>query len=440
MKMRHRLAGTIVTLLSALTCAAQTAAPIVMTLQQLFDIAETGSPGLRPALTAITEADAAVTEARMARLPDITAALTAGYIGDGFTTKRNFSDYRRAPIPHLNNGLSVDITQPVYAGGAITAGIDMARLQSLSARYNADIRRADIRLRLTGNYLDLYKTGNLRRVVDSNLDAALKVLDEMRTRYRVGTVLQNDITRYELLVSQLQLLQTQLDNARDVLTAGICTLAGLPAGTVILPDTTMLDNTVTEADSEAGWQATASERAPALRLAANALSISRKTETITRAQRLPSIGIQAGWNINGPILTEVPPIDRNLSYWFVGVGIRYNISSLFKTDKSLSVRRAATVRAGEQLEAVRSDVALGVHNDHANYITALSRLDTHRKAVELARRNYDITATRFSAGMALLTDMLDAANARLDAEQNLVNARLEIIYLLYKLKYTAGTI
>lgn len=42
--------------------------------------------------------------------------------------------------------------------------------------------------------------------------------------------------------------------------------------------------------------------------------------------------------------------------------------------------------------------------------------------------------------MALITDMLDAANARLDAEQQLVNARINITYYYYKLLFNSGQI
>ena len=48
--------------------------------------------------------------------------------------------------------------------------------------------------------------------------------------------------------------------------------------------------------------------------------------------------------------------------------------------------------------------------------------------------------TRYSADMALITDMLDAANSKLDAEQQLVNARINIIYYYYKLLFTSGKI
>lgn len=89
----------------------------VVTLEEIFESAEANSVQLRPSFTSQTEAEREISMARSGRLPDINVALSLSYIGDGFTTKRNLSDYQRAPIPHLGTGLSLSISQPVYTGG-----------------------------------------------------------------------------------------------------------------------------------------------------------------------------------------------------------------------------------------------------------------------------------------------------------------------------------
>lgn len=144
--------------------------------------------------------------------------------------------------------------------------------------------------------------------------------------------------------------------------------------------------------------------------------------------------------MDGPILVEVPPINRNLSYWYVGIGVSYNISSLFKTDKTIARSRAATQKSLDELHATAENVELELRADYIRYLEACEELKTQRKSVELAERNYSVTSTRYSAGMALITDMLEAANAKLDAEQQLVNARINIIYNYYKLLFTSGKI
>ena len=411
----------------------------VITLEEIFETAEANSTQLRPSLSAQIEAEREISVARSGRLPDINASLSLSYIGDGFTTKRNFSDYQKAPIPHFGNGLAVNITQPVYTGGAVTNAIELAELKSTAARYATDFQRDNIRFQLTGFYLDIYKCNNLRIVIEKNIAAAQKVLKEMRARYEQGTALQNDITRYELLVSNLELQLVKINNTIEILNTNLVTIAGLPDNTVIVPDTMILERSLPK-DGAAWWQGEAEQNSPALRLARSEVDINRKAESLVRSERLPKIGLQAGWNIDGPILVEVPPINRNLSYWYVGVGVSYNISSLYKTNKALAKSQAATRQAIEQFDVARENLSLAVNADHVRYLEAYEELKTQQKSVELSERNYNTTSTRYSADMALITDLLDAANSKLDAEQQLVNARINIIYYYYKLLFTSGKI
>ena len=315
----------------------------VISLEEIFQSAETGSAQLRPALAAEEEARHKISVARSERLPDINASLSISYIGDGFTTARNFSDRQKAPIPHFGNGVGISITQPLYAGGAITNAIDIARLKSTASRFATDFRRDNIRFRLAGFYLDIYKYSNLRDVVEKNINRAKQVLEEMQIRFEQGVSLQNDITRYELLLSNLELQMTRICNMLDILNHNLVVSAGLPADTKVIPDPAILDNSMAP-ESESWWQREASANAPALLLARNSVEINRRGEAIARSGRLPKVGLQAGWTMDGPILVEVPPINRNLSYWYVGIGVSYNISSLFKTDHSEIVGRAARHR------------------------------------------------------------------------------------------------
>ena len=60
--------------------------------------------------------------------------------------------------------------------------------------------------------------------------------------------------------------------------------------------------------------------------------------------------------------------------------------------------------------------------------------------MELATQNYDVVQNRHQNQLALLTDMLDASNMRLSAEMDLVNARIQLLYNFYKLKYVTSSL
>lgn len=450
----------------------------VRSLQELFEFAEKNSSHLRPAYSDEEMALRAIDEARSQRLPDINTTLSLSYIGDGFTTKRNFSDYQKAPIPHFGNGLAIEVNQPIYTGGAITTGIELAEMGLTASRFATELKRDNVRFSITGFYLDIFKYTNLRIVIENNIAQAKKVLHEMENRYEQGVVLQNDITRYELLVSNLELQLIKVDNTLQIFNDNIVVLAGLPAGSKVIPDNTALvesmralspgiqsENEDTDlssvyfsgveqietnnenisyeratATTETDWIDEAMNNSPAVKLSRSQLEITTKKERMVKSDMLPKIGLKAGWNIDGPILVEVPPINRNLSYWYVGVGVSYNLSSLFKSNKTMARSGAASIHARDEYDLVCDNTALAVRSDYTRYLEAYEELKTQQKSVELSVRNYNTVYTRYTAGMALITDMLDAANAKLDAEQRLVNARINIIYYYYKLLFTSGKI
>lgn len=45
---------------------------------------------------------------------------------------------------------------------------------------------------------------------------------------------------------------------------------------------------------------------------------------------------------------------------------------------------------------------------------------------------------RYHNGLAIVTDLTDAANLKLDAELQLADARIALVYAFYKLRYAAG--
>ena len=71
---------------------------------------------------------------------------------------------------------------------------------------------------------------------------------------------------------------------------------------------------------------------------------------------------------------------------------------------------------------------------------AFADLRTQQKSVELATQNYRVMNDRYLNQLALVTDMVDASNLKLNAELQEVNARINIAYTYYSILYTKGNI
>ena len=72
-----------------------------------------------------------------------------------------------------------------------------------------------------------------------------------------------------------------------------------------------------------------------------------------------------------------------------------------------------------------------------NLGTARTELDTRETSVRLATENYDVVSQRYAGGLALVTDLTDAASMKLDAELALADARINLLYCYYQLRFAA---
>lgn len=410
-------------------------------LDQLFRVAEEHNATLQSMRSAIDVAQAEVDVAQKAKLPDVNAQLSVSYLGDAWLLNRHFGETMKAPMPHFGNNFVFQAQQVVYAGGALTAGVQMARQNEHMQRLTAAGERLRVRFLLTGLYLQLHSLSNQQQVYERNRTLAEEQITLMKRRYSQGVALHSDITRYELQLQQIDLGLTSVIDRQRIVRKQLATALGVAdadtSAVAMLPESAFDDSTI-KVGTEAEWQQLAAQEHVGLQQSALGISMSRTQEKLERSARLPKIAIIAENHFDGPITIEVPPIDKNLNYWFVGVGVSYNFSALWKNKSKVRKAQLATTYAQDRLVEAQKGVSDGVHAAYVDFGTARTQLATRVKSLQLASENYDVVSRRYQNGLAIVTDLTDAANMRLDAELQLANARINLIYAYYNLCYAAN--
>lgn len=403
-------------------------------IEEMFRLADANSKSIQTYDTGKEAADQALKAAKARRLPDVDVSLSFSYLGDGRLWDRDFSNGMNIPMPHFGNNFALEAQQVIYAGGAINSGIALAELEQQMAGLDWQKNRQEIRFLLAGYYLNLYKLDNQVRVLQKNLYLTGQVIRNMEARRAQGTALKNDITRYELQQETLKLQLAQVQDARKIMNHRLITTLHLPVGTKIVPDTALLDADVRTL-AEQDWQQMAALGNVGLRQAELAVRMSEQHVKLERSERLPKVALVAAEYLDGPITIEVPVLDNNFNYWYVGVGVKYSLSSLFKNNRKLKQARLNVRRAREEYELAQEQVENAVQAGYVDFLTSFTDLRTQEKSVELADENYNVTSNRYKNELALLTDMLDASNMKLSADLGLVNARISVVYNYYKMKY-----
>lgn len=408
-----------------------------MDISELFDLLERNDKTLNVQKIGVDAAREGVRSARNQRLPDINAGVSASYIGNALLMERDFTQVQNLTSPHFGNSFTLDAQQVVYAGGSVSAGVRIAEIAAEQAAVSTELSRQSQRFMALGEYLDLQKLAHREKVLRSNIELTRQLIENIKEKHSQGVALKNDVTRYELQLQTLELSLTQLENSRGILNHQLCNTLGLPVSDRIEPTEDTVGK-VFGKEGEDWWQGEALAGSPQIRMVRLNELMSVQQEKMARSEMLPKVAVVASNTFNGPITFELPPIDKNLNIWYVGVGVKYSLSSLFKSNRKLSQSRLATAQARMSTALAEEQLDNNVQSAYTDYLQSYVELETQRKNVELANGNYDVVNNRYLNQLALITDMVDAANIKLDAELKEADARINIAYQYYKVLFVAG--
>lgn len=407
-----------------------------LTLTDVFTRIENENRTMAMLRTAQEAAEQGIRSAKDARYPEINAEVNVSYIGDSFLTDRDFSNYTKAPSPHFGNGFTLEAQQVVYAGGAVNAAVKMAEHEGRMAEAVISQSRQGLRLMAAGEYLDLFRTDNSIKVYEKNIALTTKLIEEINAKREQGLALAADVTRYELRLEMLKLDLVRLRNTREIMNYRLVNSLGLPEGTVV--SSALADEEDLRDRSRQHWQEIAADSSPEMKVSGINADMALTRQKLVRSERLPKIAVVAYENFNGPITFEIPPIDKNLNIWYVGLGIRYNFSSLYKSGHKLKQAEIAVRQAEQAKDVTEENLRNSVQKAYADYMQSYVELETSEKSLQLADENYGRVHDRYMEQLVLVTDMLDAFNMKLEAELDVSAANAGIQYRLCCLRYAAG--
>lgn len=403
-------------------------------LTDLFAIADSQNRDLKILDNLQKIAEASIKEEKEKLLPNVNATLTFSYNGNGWISDRNFSNGFSVPIPHYGNNFALEAQQLIYAGGAAKSAIELARLNHESSILDSDKARQNIRLGITGYYLEMQKLNNQKIVIERNIAQTKRMIDQIKAKTNQGVALKNNITRYELQLQSLNINLLQLNNGIKIINNDLVNLLQLPNETTITPQSEI------ESNEMQNWLNLAKNDSPELKQATLQIEQAKKHEDLVKSEKLPQVFAFASNYLNGPITIEIPAINKNFNYWYVGVGLKYDLSTLYKNQTKASKANLMTRNSEEAQQKTIDELATKISSAEIKYNETLEVYQTRLKSIELANQNYTVVRNRYLNDLSLITEMLDAENAKIDAELQAENAKINILFHYYQLKKLTGTL
>jgi outer membrane protein len=427
-------------LLPSVIQAQDTLGSRLLSLQKAIDLSIKNSEQLKASEARIEEATASLKEARSNKLPN--ASVSGSYLRLTQPTLNLKSkafggnDSSGGGSPNISQAAYgiLNVSLPIYTGGRIRYGIESAKYLQEAVMLDEENDKEALILNTINAYINLYKASVTVNVVKQNLLQSLHRDSVLSRLEQNGLLARNDLLKAQLQSSNTELSVLDAENNRKIANVNMNLMLGLPEQAEIIIDSSAFEKPINLKNLEEYEQLALQNRKDIL-----ALSFRKKAATsgiaAAKAEMYPSISLTGGY-----IAADIPHFITITNAITFGVGLQYNIGSLWKT-KSKIVQAQAREKEISAGQAVLDDATrLQVNKDYENVVLSQKKTEVYQKAIAQATENYRITKNKYDNNLVNTSDLLDANVALLQSEISLAVAKADVLLAYDRLLQTAGLI
>ncbi|MBF7092353.1 TolC family protein [Flavobacterium sp. ALJ2] len=339
-------------------------------------------------------------------------------------------------IPEMYN-IGTAIKVPLYAGNKINNAIEIANQESKIAQVRSEKVENDIQLEVIGTYLGIQKMMELQKIIEENIKEEKSRLKEVQSLKNHGTITKNEVLRAELQLSDREL--NSLTNSRNIKIAlhELKTILQLPEEQEIAIDTTASLNENVSLDNY-NYYLNNTLQNEEMRIANQEIEVKKTELKLIKGNFYPTINFFGDYNFKYPNYMFFPPNPYLYSLGQVGIEATFSLSGLYKNKTKVHIANSKIEWQKTQSEIVKNKVQDELFRNHTQYQEIVEKIIVVDKALELATENYRIVKLKYLNQLVLITEMVDADNALLQAKYNKIATRIDAEMKYYELLHIAG--
>ncbi len=408
--------------LTAFGLAAALAAPqsaFALTLQEAIALAQRSNPALAQSAAQADAAEARLAQAQAGRLPALTLS---GQAGQGTTDLGGFFGFGRTDVSPRAGAL--ELRQPLFTGGAVSAAIDRARQGRDAAIAQAGGAKALLAAQTAEAYVAVLAAREILALNEAQVRQMGEIADQAQLRFKGGETPRTDLAQAQARLAETRagLAQASGDVART--RAHFMAIVGVePDNLESLPIPPAIPTSLDDA------LATALKASPALLAAQAQARAADAGVRYAQADRLPSLALSAtassardqffpGYRADGVT---------------VGVQGRWTLFAGGLINGKVNEARAEARGARSGVDSARDQVREAVTGAWADVQTARALVAAAADQAAAAASALDSVRNEVRVGQKPALDLLDAEREALAAQSAGVKARGGAVAAAYRL-------
>lgn len=361
------------------------------------------------------EIDAARAAGEAARLndrPTFDASLIGLHAGKPLT---NF-------VPSLMANASVDVTQPIYAGGKIKLGIQATEKVVEIYKGQKTLTETEVLLAVENAYWQVVQMKEKITLAGKYIEMLQGLQKDLKNSFDAGLIYKNDLLRVEVSLNEAMLNSSKANDGLILAKLNLAQIIGQPGKTDFsVADLVAGDfNTLSQSAFEA-----AAENRPEINLLKKAIEAEQIQSRIIKADLKPTIGLSAsGIGAFGKKVNFSNGNNSMFTYYAVA-SVSVLIFDWGKNAKKVKEQDLKIQAKKIQMDDTKELIGLQVQNAYLQLNQSVKKIHLSELSLQQAGENLRLTNDRYKAGTITGKDVLEAQAIWQQAYSNIIDSKVE---------------
>lgn len=377
----------------------------------------------------------------MEKLPDIEFHTSYNQVTNLFQHENGV--FGKATKYDIINGMydfTLSASIPLYMGGKIKNTEKKASIDTEISTLKTHLDERQLSMEIITAFLQIHHLKEQQSLINDKMREDSTNIKQVKALKANGVVTVNEVLRTSLQLSNHKMSWTELDNDIQIAEHKLKTILSLPEDQEMHADTEDLLSDKATIPYIEELMATALSKNESVEITHKNLSLKQLDQKITRANYLPKITAGGEYFLKYPNMMFFPPEPYAYRLGMLGVNLTYPIESLYKNKYKMQEAKENIDLAKLQIEENEDHVRHQVYEAFKKFEETDQKVKIAGEAITQAKENYRIVKTKYINKLSLITELIDADNAYLEAQSNLISVKINRQLKYYQLQYTIGNL
>ncbi|WP_223582943.1 TolC family protein [Sphingobacterium sp. GVS05A] len=420
--------GLLLALLIQSLYAQQAANAHVLSLEEIWKVAETNNHQLKLSDLNLQQSSLEILEAKDRLLPELSVGGDVK-INSKFLIYDNglFSSPQDVPVKGYGYGVGYNLSFNLYNGGKDKRNIVIKKEEEIRTQYEVDLQKHSVKYNVAVAYFDLYKFLHFHDFLDAEIEAEKKQLELVESLHKNGTVLKSDVLRTSVKLSRLELSLSDVAKKIEIAKQRLNILMGREndAELAIKHQDTIELKAITEGDYY-DYVDIAFNKSPEYKIIHSDIKLSELNIKQIKATRWPKVSLYSNYNYTYPQISFYPYSNDLWGFGQTGIKVQFSIDNLYKSKHSIAHAQVVSNQVKEKANIKKDEIYLQVKEAYLLQQQALESMETAEQNIIKTAETVRVIRSSYLNQESLLTDLLEAENALLEAKFNLTTAQTNV--------------